>query len=253
MSFLKRLFGGGAPQAAPAPSNPIEAARAALSATDRRREPALWRQRQEQLAVALGNSADAQPRAEATASLSEAAAHFGASAAAEPNTGRAGQLHSLRGHVLHKRANLLEGDEKGEVLADAANAYGAAIAALVPEVEFQPWFDAQFYRGAILEELARLKGGETGLAWFDESLACFDAVDSYWRRVKGVTHPVAAYNRAVVLQARAKLSPPSEARASLEAARMALHAAKADPQFGPQLSDFEARLSSIEDELKDLR
>lgn len=261
-SFLKRLFGGKDPapaaqvsaaKPAAAPAGPtmdeiIAECRKNVRALDRRRDAAAWAQAQHVLASNLVYAAAATPDHDAPAMLTEAAkiaeeALEAAGPAAEP--GILGTLHKLHGEALWRGAAYLFEDEKGRALAEAANAFGAAMTVCPRTADYQVWLDSAFYRGATLQELSAIKGGQQGLAWLDEAVRVFaDLAENGGK--DGAPHPIAAYNAYVVLELRAKRTERSSARAYYEEARRHLAQAMDSGAMQTQ-ADYHAQLRAALD------
>ena len=116
---------------------------------------------------------------------------------------------------------------------------------MTPETSRALWVEAGFYRGAAFQGLAQLKGGGEGLGWLDEAAHSFDAIAGRGRE-DGHVHPIAAYNRYVVLEERARHTPGNAALPYYAEARRSLAAAMADPGFGPRQPDLTSRLAALD-------
>lgn len=267
-SFLKRLFGGKDPAPpAPAAAAPPAAKRAGptmdeiiaecrrnVRALDRRGESAAWAQAQYVLASNLVYAAAATPDHDAPAMLSEAAkvveeALEAAGPAAEASV--LGAMHKLHGEALWRGAAHRFEDEKGRALAEAANAFGAAMTVCPRTADYQVWVDSAFYRGATLQELSAIKGGSQGLAWLDEATRVFtDLAESGGK--DGAPHPIAAYNAYVVLDLRAKRTERSSARAYYEEARRYLSQAMDSGLMAAQADYHKPLLAALDATIADL-
>jgi hypothetical protein len=236
-SFLKRLFGGkDQPPPQPAPSRAAPAAiapavatsdqliaesRKAVRAVDRRREPQDWANAQQVLAANLVYATTSTPDHDAAAMLAEAVGILDEAldaAGPDADPGFLGSLHKLRGEALWRRASHLFEDEKGRALAEAANAFGAAMTTCPRTANYQVWVDSAFFRGAAFQELSAMKGGAQGVAWLDEAVALFTGLAANGAG-NGGPHPIAAYNAYVVLEKRAARTERRAAIAYYEEAR----------------------------------
>lgn len=253
-SFMKRLFG--APPAAPAPqANNVPdaragvlAARRAVDALSRRNDRLDWAVAQQVLGSELIAYAETLPGPSAIVTLAEAGdalADALAVTTADDNAAFRASIVNLRGLAALRRAWRLEGDRKGEALAAAANDFTAVWELVTPETSRALWVEAGFYRGAAFQGLAQLKGGGEGLGWLDEAAHSFDAIAGRGRE-DGHVHPIAAYNRYVVLEERARQTPGNAALPYYAEARRSLAAAMADPGFGPRQPDLPSRLAALD-------
>ncbi len=253
-SFLKRLFG--APPASPAaplevgpsPRAGVEAARRTAEALDRRRDRLDWAMAQQMLGSELIAYADGLDGPAALAGLSEAGDVLDDALAVLTESDHPAfraSLANLRGLALSRAADRLDGDDKGHALAEAANAFTTVWELVTPETSRARWVEAGFYRGAAFQGLALLKGGGEGLGWLDEAAHCYDAVAGRGLE-DGRIHPVAAYNRYVVLEERARRTPGNAALPYYAEAHRSLEAAMADPELGPSLPDLPERLAALD-------
>lgn len=251
MSFLKRLFGGTRDQPQrppPPPADPLAQDRHNAALYDRAGHPQDWANAQQILANNLVAAAATEQPPRARALYAEAIDILGEALEAtgpDANLAFRASMLKLRGDAARRRADFQEGDAKGRALADAANWLGQAIDLCPPQTNLQLWTDAQFFRGDALLTLGQMKGGAQGLAWLDESVACFDAVDQHHRITTGCPHAIALFNRAVVLENRAEATDRPAASRYYQLALESLDAAKANPDFGPQLTDYEARRAKL--------
>ncbi|BCW88814.1 hypothetical protein sos41_19570 [Alphaproteobacteria bacterium SO-S41] len=259
MSLLKRLFGGGEKTAAPAtpaaevPADPraeVQKARDAARVIRRQREPLKWAEAQQLLANALIQYAAVQTGGSAVSSLEEAeSCLYDATDAAGPdaNPGFLASMYNLWGYAAYRRAARLDGDAKGQALADAANRFTDALDKITPETQRALWIDIGFYRGAAYQELALLKGDAGGAPWLDEAAAAFRAVAERGTE-DGSVHPIAAYNMSVVLRDRARLATGGVKRATLQDARRWL-AIAAESSVFPNPDQLRQQLVALDSEI----
>ncbi len=265
-SFMKRLFGGSAPdpgesmpapprdappQAAYDPRDELAKARAAVRVIRRNRDPLQWAEAQQLLANALLQLAEGQTGSTARSTLEEAEGvlYDALEAADLPDTNPAfiASMTNLYGLAAYRRADRLEGDAKGEALAEAANRFTDAQAKITPESQRMLWVELGFYRGAAFQSLALLKGGAAGAAWLDESAAAFRALAEHGSE-DGKLHPIAAYNLHIVLLDRAKLAGAAAAGAYRAEARRWLVVAQESETFRHS-ADVQTRLAALEAEI----
>lgn len=266
-NFFKKLLGSGdapapkpaaAPpqQAAPAAIDPdrlIDDCRKAVRRLDKRADPAAWANAQEILANNLIYAASL-PAHDAPQMLGEAAAILGEAIDAlgpSADPARLGALHKLRGNTLYNRSLLVFGDDKGQALADAANAFAAAIAVCPREAGYQIWCDSGFFRGAALQELAALKSGPQALAWLDEAAAVFADIARNGA-ADGSPHPIAAYNAYVVFEGRARRTDRAEARHFYEQAKRQLINARSASMFASNPAEHTRLLAALDATIADL-
>jgi hypothetical protein len=262
MGLLKRLFGGAASEKAPpppaAPPEPaydlraeVEKSRAAVRVIRRNRDPLAWAEAQQLLANALLQQAADQTGGTARSALEEAerVLHDALEAADRPGThpGFIASMTYLQGLAAFRRADRLEGDAKGEALADAANRFTDAQAKITPESQRALWVELGFYRGAVFQSLALLKGDAAGAPWLDEAAATFRALAEQGAE-DGSLNPIAAYNLHVVLLDRAKLAGAAAAGAYRAEARRWLVAAQESDTFRDS-ADVAARLAALDAEI----
>lgn len=259
-SFFKSLFGGGEPSpevAAHAPSPPVSTAREAVNEANRtlRRlsrtaEPLAWAEAQQLLGYALLTQARDHQGGVALDILKDADRAFEqaleAIADIDHHPHFKGSILNQRGSAAWSRAQLLEDDDKGRLLAEAANQFGESAAQFSRETARENWFNAILMRGAALHEMARMHAGGAALDWLDEAAACFADAADHGSPDPGVIHPVAAFNRYIVLEDRAKISPPEEARGIFEEARRALLISAANAEFAAQNPDMPQRLAALD-------
>lgn len=245
--FFKRLFGASDPaeRFTSPDDDTMASSRAHLAAFDRRKQPLQWAEAAQILASNLITTANSSTASgayrEASALLREAVATAGESA----NPLFRASMTKLHGEALYQHASLLTGDERGERLAEAANTLADTLTLVSPSQNRALWLDSAIFRGAALHELARLKSGPEGLAWFDEAAACFADVAAHG--VETGTHPVGHYNRYVVLEQRGHRTTGGSRTLYYREARDALDAAMAHEMFAnrPDLAVKRAELDAL--------
>lgn len=259
-SFFKSLFGGGEPSqdvAAQSPVPPVSAAREAVNEANRalRRlsrtaEPLAWAEAQQMLGYSLLAQAREHQGGVALDILKDADRAFEqaleAIAAIDHHPHFRGSILNQRGSASWASALLHEGDDKGRLLAEAANQFSESAAQFSRETARENWFNAMLMRGAALHEMARMHAGDAALDWLDEAAACFAGAAEHGLADPGVIHPVAAFNRYIALEDRAKLSPTEEAREIFEEARRALLISAANAEFAAQNLDMPQRLAALD-------
>ncbi|MCC6920020.1 MAG: hypothetical protein IT548_12520 [Alphaproteobacteria bacterium] len=260
-TFFRRLFGG-TKEAAPPPAPTRDTTEDALAESrrnaglyDRKADPLDWANAQQILANNICSVAAGQPPVRAIGLYEEAIGILGnAIAAAGPGavaTFRA-SMTRLRGECAWRCAQHLTGDRRGRLLADGANWLGDAITLSPPAANRQIWVDAQLFRGACLQDLARLKGdGEQSLAWLDEAAACFDEIADRGTE-DGEPHPIGAFNAYVVREQRARATQGIEARPHLLEARRRLLQAMEAPTFASNAAYNQQQLAEIDTALRAL-
>ena len=258
MSFLKRLFGNAptppaaaaAPAAPPDPREAVQKARDAVRVIRRQRDPLPWAEAQQLLANALIQLGEVQTGGTALSTFEEAeSCLYDATEAAGPdaNPGFLASMYNLWGYATYRRSGRLQGDEKGQALADAANRFSEAMEKITPESHRTLWVDIGFYRGAAYQELALLKGDTGGIAWLDEAAATFRDIAGRGTE-DGSAHPIAAYNLSVVLRDRAKLATGGVKRAYLQDARRWLAIAAESTVF-PNPDQLRQQLAALDGEI----
>lgn len=245
MSFLKRLFGQPNAQAreeaaSPAPSDDVIAqCRARVAQFDRRTQPAKWAEAMQ----LLGYNLMAVARyAEAETALIEA--HNAAGPLAHPHF-RASILKIL-GETRFRHSDLLTGDARGMMLADAANTLGEVLDLVQPHENRTLWMESATFRGAALHELGRLHTGPQGLAWMDEAAACFAELAT--RGAEGQLHPIGLYNRYAVLEQRAQRTEGAGRADILREARQSLVQAMDTETFADR-ADLAEKLNDIDTQI----
>jgi hypothetical protein len=259
-SFFKSLFGGreaspgvAGPAPAPAVSTPRDAvneANRALRRLSRTAEPVAWAEAQQMLGYALIGQAREHRGSVALDILRDADRAFeqalDAIAVTDHHPHFKGSILNQRGSASWTRTHLLDGDDKGRLLAEAANQFGEAAVQFSRETGRENWFNAILMRGAALHEMARMHAGRAARDWLDEAATCFAEAAEHGSSDPGVIHPVAAFNRYIVLEDRAKISPPDEAREIFGEARRALLISAADKDFAAQNPDIPQRLAALD-------
>lgn len=256
-SFFKSLFGGGDAQPAPMPApaaptvtNHVAEAQAFVRTTNRREDPLNWADGQQRLAYAIyGTTAD-MDRGKAIPTYREILSLLnGALEAIETrdhNPQFRASILNLRGEVGLRLAETVEGNEKGEALAQSATDLGHALIHLTPANYYDLWERALLYRGSALTDLAAMKDGDQGLAWLDDAAACFEDLNIQGRRDESGTHPIAAYNLYVVLEKRAERTDGVGALPFYQKARQYLAAAATSPAFAHRPQDTQTRLAALD-------
>ena len=256
-SFFKALFGAAPAQVAPVaePQAPtareaVNEANRALRRLSRTADPLAWAEAQQMLGHVLVTQASEHQGGVALDILKDADRAFEQALDAIDGVDHhphfKGSILDQRGRATWARALLQDGDDKGRLLAEAANQFGEAADQFSRETVRENWFNATLMRGAALHEMARMHAGPVALQWLDEAASCFADAADHGLPDPGVIHPVAAFNRYVVLEDRAKLSPPDEARDIFEEARRVLLISSANAQFAAQNPDMAQRLAALD-------
>jgi len=240
MSFLKRLFGTSVSANAPAPerteADAITQCRAHVAGFDRRRQPKEWAEAMQLLGhnlMALANYAEAD---ETVTKALEAAGPD-----AHPLF-RASMLKIL-GETRYRHGEILTGDERGAMLADAANTLADALSLIQPHDNRTLWMEAATFRGAALHELGRLRAGPEGLAWMDDAAACFADIAAHG--ADGAVHPIGLYNRYAVLEQRGHRTVGGSRAMYYREARDALAQAMATGTFASR-PDLTVKLAELD-------